>query len=69
MKNKTMNAFRAASLAEGFQEGTQMEQLDAWQYLIDTGLAWQLEGWFGRVAKDLIEAGLCRSPKAQDQAA
>lgn len=53
-----MDAYRAVGLAEGFESGTEQEQLEAWQYLVDSGLAYRLQGWFGRTAESLIEAGL-----------
>lgn len=34
------------------------EALAFWQKLVDTGYAWQLEGWFGRQAASMIEEGL-----------
>ena len=51
---------RAVLIAEGVTEvGTEEEYIEAWQYLIDKGHAWKLQGWFGRRARDLIEEGVC----------
>lgn len=53
-----MNTFDAVGIAEGFIEADSEEQvLEAWQTLVDTGMAWQLQGWFGRTARHLIEEG------------
>lgn len=54
-----MDNYTAVGIAEGFIEAETDEQvLQAWQHLVDTGLAWSLQGWFGRVAMDLINEGL-----------
>jgi hypothetical protein len=37
------------------QEGT----IDLFQYLIDTGLVWKVQGIYGRFAADLIDSGWC----------
>jgi hypothetical protein len=59
-----MDAYTATGLAEGWLEGTEEEQIEAWQWLVDSGQAWTLQGWFGRQAQALIEAEII-SPKVQ----
>jgi hypothetical protein len=57
-----MNSYKAVGLAEGFIEAESEEQVvEAWQTLIDTGLVWQLQGWFGHTARQLIDSGICTS--------
>ena len=58
-----MTRYEAVGLAEGFIEGTNEEVINAWQYLVNTGLAWQLQGFFGRTAKALIEEGIIKEKK------
>ena len=54
-----MNNFTATGLAEGFIEAESEEQvIEAWQHLHDTGLAYKLQGWFGRTAQHLIKEGI-----------
>ena len=56
---RKMDSYTATGLAEGFIEPESEEQvIDAWQYLVDTGLAWSLQGWFGRTAQHLIREGV-----------
>ena len=60
---KKITRYEAVGLAEGFIEGTNEEVVNAWQYLVNTGLAWQLQGFFGRKAKALIEEGIIKEKK------
>ena len=58
-----LNVYSAVSIAEGFDPVyTEEEYFAAWQYLIDTGTCWRLQGWFGRTANHFIEQGLCQPP-------
>ena len=52
------NDYLATAYAEGFCEGegaSQEEQIEAWAYLIRTGLVNKLQGWFMRAANTLIQ--------------
>ena len=59
-----MDNYTATGLAEGFIEAESEEQvIKAWQHLVDTGLVWSLQGWFGRTATELIKQGIIKENK------
>lgn len=41
------------------EDASEEEVIATYQHLIDTGMAWKLEGHVGRTAEGLIEAGHC----------
>lgn len=54
-----MDVTTATGIVEGWIKADSEEQIiEAWQYLHDTGLAYKLQGWFGRAAQHLIERGI-----------
>jgi hypothetical protein len=58
-ENNAMTPYDAVGIAEGFVEAESEEQvIAAWQMLHDTGMAYRLQGWFGRRARDLLAAGV-----------
>lgn len=60
-KEKTMDSFTAVGIAEGFLEAESEEQvIAAWQYLHSSGMAYKLQGWFGRQARALVDAGVIK---------
>jgi hypothetical protein len=60
----TWTPYDASACVESFdgEEHDQETIISAWQYLLDTGLVWQLQGWYGRAANELIEAGFITPP-------
>jgi hypothetical protein len=46
---------------------TEEESVALFQSLINSGLAWQLQGCYGRQAMAFIEAGLCEPAGRKDE--
>ena len=50
-----------------YEDGEMMGDEDRivalFQHLVTTGMAWTLQGSYGRTARDLIDAGLVAHPK------
>jgi hypothetical protein len=54
-----MDNYMAVGIAEGFIEAESEEQvIEAWQYLHDTKLGYQLQGFFGRTLNQLLNEGI-----------
>lgn len=51
---------RMIAWENGELDGGQIIEL--FQELIDSGMAWRLQGCYGRMAKFLIDHGYCRRP-------
>lgn len=51
-----------ASKIIAFEHGEldEIDTIDLFQELIDTGLAWSLQGSYGRTASRMIDAGMCQ---------
>ena len=58
MSVRIADNYTAVGLAEGFVEGTEEDVIAAWQHLHDTGLAYRLQGAFGRQAQRLLADGV-----------
>ena len=56
-----MDNFTATMIAEGVDEADEETRIEAWQHLIDTGIVWDLQGWFGRQAQHMIDEGICHA--------
>jgi hypothetical protein len=62
MENLTdlLMAYEDGELEEG-------EMLELFQDLVNTGLAWKLQGHYGRTARRLIELGLVEEHEASER--
>ena len=54
-----MDDYLATGLTEGFIDAEKEgDVIAAWQYLHQTGLAYRLQGFFGRTVRDLLDQGI-----------
>ena len=67
VKDYSFTNKEAIEICEQLVPSENEEEIAAWQYLIDTGLAWKLQGWFGRTAKRLIDEGYCTYTDRADE--
>ena len=49
-----IEGYRAVGLVVGFIESPEAEQLKAWTYLVESGKAWELQGWFAGRSIELL---------------
>ena len=71
MKTPTLNAdgkFDLTNRIIEFETGTATEEqvIELFQYLVDTGLAWSIQGSNGRIAQNWIENGLIKKPNEKN---
>ena len=64
MENKKVSVTKIVQYENG--ELNDEETIELFQELINTGLAWQLQGHYGRFATELLEEGFCEHPNEEN---
>lgn len=64
------NKFDLVGFIMAYEDGTLEDDaaIEGFQYLIDTGMAWTLQGHYGRTAQAMIDEGYCtpKMPEFED---
>ena len=57
-KQQAEMLYNATMIAEGAMDETNdMSYIQAWQHLVDTGVVWELQGWFQRAVTRMLSDG------------
>ena len=67
-KQKQQMLYNATMIAEGaMDETSEMSYIQAWQHLVDTGVVWELQGFFGRAAHRMLSEGTLQPAPIKDE--
>ena len=68
-KQKQQMLYNATMIAEGaMDETSEMSYIQAWQHLVDTGVVWELQGFFGRAAHRMLSEGTLQPAPIEEDA-
>lgn len=62
-----MDDLEAIRIIEEDENADEETTLAAWQQLVNSGLVWRLQGFYGRGASRLLEAGLIHDPRHAEE--
>jgi len=67
-KQKQQMLYNATMIAEGAMDETNdMSYIQAWQHLVDTGVVWELQGFFGRAAHRMLSEGTLQPAPVEEE--
>jgi len=67
-KQKAEMLYNATMIAEGAMDETNdMSYIQAWQHLVDTGVVWELQGFFGRAAHRMLSEGTLQPAPVEEE--
>ena len=67
-KQQAEMLYNATMIAEGtMDETSDMSYVQAWQHLVDTGVVWELQGFYGRAAHRMLSEGTLQPAPLEEE--